>query len=165
MNRRTFLKLVGSIPVLGWLVPKVEATPVEYARFVGGKGEIPPKFKWVMDGVLTEWPGEKYYRENGYKPENKNLYPDSIYIKVESVSDEWHMQSCLKIQPGHNYSFPDTIFTRDNRCPPLSQEERDSFGLQPQPVPPHGTRVSIMLCRYITSSGYYSYGYCAKVRA
>lgn len=162
MDRRLFLKLLGTIPLVGWLVPKVKAEPPKIARFVGDTGELPPKFKWVLDGELIEWPTKTHCEKIGY-PVPENLMPDCIYVRIHSIDPDWYYGKSMNLKPGDHYSWPDTVFTRANKYPPLSEAEVDSFGLRPQPVPPLGTKVRLMMCRYVTSAGYYSYGYYAKV--
>jgi hypothetical protein len=148
INRRELLKLLGSLPFVGLLFPKAE--PVIYKQFVGQKdGVVPPKFKWVLDGELIAAP---------VPTERDNC----IYVRVHSVSETWEAGTFLNIKPGSHYSWPDTVFTRENKYPPLSEAEVASFGLKPRPMPPMGTKVRIELCRYVTSAGYYSYGYCAR---
>ncbi len=161
MNRRSFLKLVGSLPLVGWLVPKVRATPVEYRRHVDGIGEIPPLFKFIMSGELIEWPTKTHCEKLGL-PVPECLIPGLIHLRVSEVASDWHMQSCLNTKPGDNYSFGDGVFTQECFSTEFHRSLRE-IGIQPQPIPPFGTKIEIRSVRYVSSAGFYCYGYNAKV--
>lgn len=163
MNRRDFLKYLTTLPLVGLIAPRVLAEQAKEKRFVGDTGRMPPRFKWIMDGTLIEWPTKTHCEKLGLEvPEC--LIPGLVHFRIDNFDPEWNVAKHMPVSivRGGNYSFGDGIFTRHSNSH-LTPEEVASFNLQPKPIPPLGTKCRILLARYISRSGYYCYGYYAEI--